>query len=132
MSEVVSLEPSRSRVLRPIARFRITGNAHKQPNPSKGFFSRAELDAILQIYSRQVMAGEWRDYSIDHDDRGAVFNIYGQVSATPLFRITKRAKINKRQDRYQVADRHRPLKSAKSLAAVLKVIDIRKPKLVLG
>ena len=29
------------------------------------FFSRRELDQLLQLYSRQVARGEWRDYAID-------------------------------------------------------------------
>ncbi len=130
MSEVVSIEPSQSRVLRGMEKIRITGNAHRQSKQSSGFFSRQELDTILQVYSRQVMAGEWLDYAIDHDDRAAIFNIYGQASELPFFRVLKLTKSYKKQGRYQVSDRHRILKTATSLEAVLKVIDKRKPRLV--
>jgi Protein of unknown function (DUF2794) len=130
MSEVVSIEPSQSRVLRGIEKIRITGNAHRQQKKSTGFFSRKELDTILQVYSRQVMVGEWLDYAINHDDRAAVFNIYGQVSATPAFQVYKLAKSYKKQGRYQLTDRHRILKTAKTLDEVLKLIDRPKPRLV--
>jgi len=130
MSEVVSLEPSQSRVLRGIEKIRITGNAHRQSKQASGFFSRKELDKILQVYSRQVMAGEWLDYAIDYDDRAATFNIYGQASELPLFRVAKLAKPSKKQGRYQLGDRHRMLKSANDLESVLKLIDKRKPRLV--
>jgi hypothetical protein len=130
MSEVVSIEPSQPRVLRGIEKIRITGNAHRQQKKSAGFFNRNELDAILQVYSRQVMAGEWLDYAIDHNDRAATFNIYGQASELPLFRVVKLAKSFKKQGRYQVADRHRVLKTAKELDTVLKIIDRSKPRLV--
>ncbi len=130
MSEVVSIEPSRSRVLSGVQQIRITANAHKSSKANSGFFSRPELDSILQVYSRQVMAGEWRDYAIDHDDQGAVFNIYSQLSAAPLFQIYKRSKISKRFNRFQLSDRHRVLKSSPSLAAILKLIDVSKPRLV--
>lgn len=128
MSEVISLEPSGGRALRHGNSFRIVANAHK--NQSNGFFNRRELDAILQVYSRGVMNGEWRDYAIGHDDDVAVFEIFGNQSSLPLFRIFKRAKSDRRGGRYQVADRLRVLLTGKNLDDVLKIVNRRKPKLV--
>jgi hypothetical protein len=120
MSEVVSLEPSRKRALRSGECIRIVGNAHLQKEHNNNFFNRQELNAILQVYSRHVMTGEWLDYAIGEDPvHGAVFEIYGQVAPLPLFRVYKRLKANARQGRYQVADKHRVLATAKTLEAVL-------------
>ena len=138
MSEVVSLEPSRKLALRSGECIRIVGNAHLQKEPTNDFFNRQELNAILQVYSRHVMAGEWLDYAIGQiPDGGAVFEIYGRVAPLPIFRIYKRARNARRaspqgQGRYQVADRHRVLLNARNIEAVLKVIDIAKPRLVHG
>ena len=30
------------------------------------FFNRQELRQLLEVYSRRVVAGEWKDYAIDH------------------------------------------------------------------
>ena len=71
--------------------------------PYKGkaeFFDRRELDRILQVYSRKVMAGEWRDYAIGGDDAGAVFAIYGHASPWPLFCIAKRPNSSRRKARH--------------------------------
>jgi hypothetical protein len=40
------------------------------------FFTRAELNLLLSLYSRHVMSGEWRDYAIDRQDDMAVFSIF--------------------------------------------------------
>ena len=129
MSEVVSLEPSRNRVLPRRGQAKPAGNTH---NHMAEFFSRSELDAILQVYSRQVMAGEWLDYAIGRDARGAVFEIFGHSANQPIFRICKRSKPLKRSGRFQVLDRHRILKSGQSIQAVLEVIDNKRPRLVYG
>ena len=131
MSEVVTLEPSRKRALQKGETIRIVGNAHLHKDKPNNFFSRQEISAILQVYSRQVMAGEWLDYAIgEADDGGAVFEIYGRVANLPLYRIYKRAKSQKHMGRYQVMDRHRVLKTAKNIQSVLKVIDKQKPRLI--
>ncbi len=101
--------------------------------PYKGkaeFFDRRELDRILQVYSRKVMAGEWRDYAIGGDDAGAVFAIYGHASPWPLFCIAKRPNSSRRKARFQVSAGTRVLQTAPSLEAVLKVFDRKKPYLV--
>ena len=129
MSEVVSLEPSRNRVLPRRGQAPLAGNTH---NHMAEFFSRSELNAILQVYSRRVMAGEWLDYAIGRDERGAVFEIFGHSANHPIFRIYKRNKPLKRSGRFQVLDRHRVLKTGQSVKAVLDVIDNKRPRLVYG
>ena len=53
------------------------------------FFSRAELDQLLQLYSRQVMRGMWRDYAIDQRDGTASFSVFRHSLESPLYTITK-------------------------------------------
>jgi Protein of unknown function (DUF2794) len=55
------------------------------------FFSRAELDQLLQLYSRQVMRGLWRDYAIDQRDGAASFSVFRHSLESPLFTIVKLA-----------------------------------------
>jgi hypothetical protein len=55
------------------------------------FFSRAELDQLLQLYSRQVMRGLWRDYAIDQCDGTASFSVFRHSLESPLFTVIKSA-----------------------------------------
>ncbi len=95
-----------------------------------GFFNRRELHQILQVYSRKVMAGEWRDYAISGDDTGAVFAVYGNASPMPLYRLAKRPGAGRRDGRYQVIAGDRILGAKPSLEAALAILERRKPKLV--
>ncbi len=52
-------------------------------------FTRTELLAILGLYSRRVIAGEWRDYAIDVRPGIAVFSIFRHASDQPLYAVAK-------------------------------------------
>ena len=95
-----------------------------------GFFDRRELHQILQVYSRKVMAGEWRDYAISGGESGAVFAVYGNASQVPLFRLAKRPGAAKRAAKYQVSAGERILGAKPSLEAALAILERRKPRLV--
>lgn len=120
MTEVVQIEHSRRRGMPQ------PGGGH-----SKGladFFDRRELDQILQLYSRKVMTGEWLDYALGSDDRGAEFAIFGRQANVPLFRIRKAR--GKRQGRWQICDRSSLIGAKNTLEAALKLLDRRSVKLV--
>ncbi len=87
-------------------------------------FDRRELADILNIYSRMVAAGEWRDYAIDFLDDCAVFSIYRHASEVPLFRVEKRPKLRAKQGQYAVvAATGLVLKRGHELVNVLKVFE---------
>jgi hypothetical protein len=56
-----------------------------------GFFTRAELNQLLSLYSRQVARGHWRDYAIRHADGKAVFAVFRHSHETALYTIVKSA-----------------------------------------
>ncbi len=123
MGDVLTFERARRREARP----------RPGGKPFKGevaFFDRRELHKILQLYSRKVMAGEWRDYAIGGGDRGAVFAVYGHASPMPLFQIAKWPQSPKRQARFQVSSGDRVLETETSLDAILKFLERRRPRLV--
>ncbi len=68
----------------------ILGYEARRRRPKRVFFSRRELDRLLSLYSRRVMAGEWRDYAIDHRDGMAIFSVFRHSFERPLFAIAKR------------------------------------------
>ncbi|MDO8421684.1 MAG: DUF2794 domain-containing protein [Parvibaculum sp.] len=90
------------------------------------FFTRAEFDAILSLYGRKVVEGEWRDYAIGSTREVATFAIHRRASEQPLFRIEKRPKLARRQGAFSVvAASGLVMKRGHDLAQVLKIFEKR-------
>ncbi len=53
------------------------------------FFSKLELTSILNLYSKQVSKGYWRDYALDSKIDNAIFSIYKHTHDKPMFQIIK-------------------------------------------
>jgi len=121
MSELVPLDTYR--------RSPIAGAGGGSGRREAEFFNRAELQQILNLYSRMVMAGEWLDYAIGRDERGVEFAIYGRVSPVPLYRVQKLARAGRR-GRWQLIARGVVLKTAATLQAVLDLLERRRLKAV--
>jgi len=98
--------------------------------PQQISFDRHELREILNVYGRQVAAGEWRDYAIDALRDKAVFSIFRRSSEVPIYRIEKDPKLARKQGAYSViAATGLILKRGHDLPRVLAVLD-RKLRLV--
>lgn len=52
-------------------------------------FNKAELSAILSVYSFQVAKGNWRDYAIDFLKQMAAFSIFRHSAEQPVVTVTK-------------------------------------------
>jgi hypothetical protein len=92
--------------------------------PSTVFFTRTELNQILDLYGRKVAAGEWRDYAIDFGRERAVFSVFRHASEVPLYRIEKNPKLARRQGAYSViAATGLILKRGQELPRVLAVLE---------
>ena len=65
-------------------------------NNNKVFFSKTELQIILQTYSKQVSSGICKDYSIDHSKQKAIFSFFRSTFDKPIFQIEKKimSKVN--------------------------------------
>jgi hypothetical protein len=55
------------------------------------YFTRAELNQLLGLYSRCVARGIWRDYAIDHRDGQALFSVYRHSHESAAYTIVKSA-----------------------------------------
>jgi hypothetical protein len=53
------------------------------------YFSRAELNQLLGLYSRNVARGIWRDYAIDHRDGQALFSVFRHTHESAAYTIVK-------------------------------------------
>ena len=56
------------------------------------YFSKYELTFILNLYSKQVSLGSWRDYAIDNKNNIAVFSIYRHTHDQPMYQFVKTSK----------------------------------------
>jgi hypothetical protein len=92
--------------------------------PSTVSFTRAELNAILDLYGRKVAAGEWRDYAIDFGREKAVFSAFRHASEVPLYRIEKNPRLARRHGAFTViAATGLILKRGPDLGRVLAVLE---------
>lgn len=82
MAEVLRFE----QVLRQAQRNRSSGRRSLKPT----YFNRRELQLLVAVYSENVMAGEWRDYALDHYVGMALFSIYRRSEERPLYVVAKR------------------------------------------
>ena len=81
------------------------------------YFSRAELNLLLGLYSRNVARGIWRDYAIDHRDGLALFSVFRHTQEGPAFTIAKSAAAGAAE--FTVFCGRQRLRSARSLGEAL-------------
>ena len=55
------------------------------------FFSKYELTSILNLYSKQVSKGFWKDYALDSKANTAIFSIYKHSHDKPMYQIIKKS-----------------------------------------
>ena len=75
-----------------------TANNHNRINNTSNFkkiekklifFSKIELTSILNLYSKQVSKGYWKDYAFDSKIDNAVFSVYKHSHDKPMYQIIK-------------------------------------------
>ena len=53
------------------------------------YFSKDELAKILNLYSKGVSSGEWKDYAIDFNKNNAFFYIFKHTYSSPDYVLNK-------------------------------------------
>jgi hypothetical protein len=96
--------------------------AEHRPSTRHIFFTRAELNLLLSLYSRRVAAGEWRDYAIDHRPGIALFSVFRHSQDHPLYAVVKYLNRDRTVD-YRLISGGRKIKQSKDLAESLAVIE---------
>lgn len=94
---------------------------HRNKPNRRIFFHPEEFRTILNIYSRHVMTGEWKDYAIDTKNYMAIFTIFKHSFDAPLFSITKR--LNGKKFEYLLLRGKQTIKRSSKLDVILKEID---------
>ena len=85
------------------------------------YFTRAELNQLLGLYSRHVARGDWRDYAIDHRDGIALFSVFRHTHELPAYSVIKTA----RPTEFIVQRGRQRLRAARSLSEVLDFFQTR-------
>lgn len=83
------------------------------------FFTRAELNQLLSLYSRQVMRGEWRDYAIDQHDGAVLFSMFRRSQELPLYTVVKTAPGASRHGDYMLLSGRQRIATGTTLSDVL-------------
>ncbi|MDA0664182.1 MAG: DUF2794 domain-containing protein [Proteobacteria bacterium] len=94
---------------------------NRKSGRNRTFFNRQELRQLLEVYSRRVATGEWRDYAIDDQGNTAVFSVFRHSYDAPLFSVAKSS--SGKDSTFTVFHGKQKLKQHQSLDKVLKVFD---------
>ena len=95
------------------------------------FFNKSELKLILNLYSRMVSSGDWKDYGLSISKREVSFNVYHRTSEVPIYKITKNLKPKNENEKYLVKDNtNKIIKKSENLESLIKKIIWKKFKLV--
>jgi hypothetical protein len=115
----------------------IVGNAFEREKqrqnaaPKRVMWTRHELGDLLNIYGRQVAAGQWRDYAMSDGAATARFDIFRRASEVPLYRVEKTPALRKKQGQYILrAMDGRVLRRGHDLAALLRFFDKKTLRLI--
>jgi hypothetical protein len=97
------------------------------------FFSKLELSSILNLYSKQVSKGNWRDYALDSKIDNAIFSIYRHTQDKPMFQIIKNSQKGFRgKPSFYIKKGEEIISKSKSLFTILsnfeKKLSIKKLK----
>ena len=95
------------------------------------FFSKIDLQLILNLYAEMVTNGEWKDYGLTITKREVSFNVYHRASEFPAYRITKNLKPKKENEKYLIKDaQNKIINNSENLQNLIKKIIWKKFKLV--
>ena len=101
--------------------------SRRSPPEPRIAFHKTELQPILDVYGRLVMAGEARDYAIGMHKDHAIFAIFRRHAEHPTWRIEKQPHLANMQGQYVVyGQAGQVLRRGRELAQVLRVFDRRR------
>mgnify|MGYP001319620802 CR=1 FL=1 len=89
-------------------------------------FKKEEINQIMEIYSKKISIGEWKDYSISFRKNCAIFSIHRSYMVGPLFQITKNQLNN---NSFILSSRNSIITTSRKLKPLLNYL--RKPHLKL-
>ncbi len=89
-------------------------------------FRKEEINQIMEIYSKKISIGEWKDYSITFRNDHAVFSIHKSYKLEPTFQIKKNLY---RKKNFTLTSHNNIIKTSNSLTNLISYL--KKPTLKL-
>ena len=86
-------------------------------------FQKREIHTIMELYSRKISIGEWKDYSISYDKECAIFSIHRSIKQGSSFQIKK----IKKKNTYVLTYQNTTLAVSSSLLSI--IVHLKKPVL---
>ncbi len=107
----------------------VINNDSKKDNEK--FFIKKELQSILNLYSKMVSNGTWKDYSFSSGAKEISFDVYRRTSDKPVLRIMKNLKPNYYNEKFLIKDKNGiVLKKSESLNQLINKTSWNNLKLV--
>tara|TARA_B100000427_G_C15430154_1_gene560410 strand:+ start:725 stop:1066 length:342 start_codon:yes stop_codon:yes gene_type:complete len=95
------------------------------------FFNKNELKLILNLYSKMVSTGEWKDYGLTIAKKEVSFNVYHRTSECPAYKITKNLNPKNAKEKYIIKNfQNKIIKNSDNLENLIGTIIWKKFKLV--
>ena len=95
------------------------------------FFNKKELKIILNLYSRMVSNGEWKDYGLSISKKEVSFNVYHRTAEFPAYKITKSLKPKNKNEKYIIKDsKNNIVNNSEDLKILIGKVIWKKFKLV--
>jgi hypothetical protein len=91
-------------------------------------FIRPELNKLIAVYSRHVIAGDWKAYAIDHGESAAIFSVFQHALAKPIYSIVKLGG-QRRNGQWLIMSGGERLRRSATLEGALEIFD-RKLRIV--
>ncbi len=86
--------------------FRLIINNNFKKKEKEIFFVKKELQSILNLYSKMVSSGDWKDYSLTNDSKEISFDVYQRASDKPVLRILKNLKPDSLNEKFLIKDKN--------------------------
>ncbi len=98
-------------------------NIHQRNKPVS--FKKEEINQIMELYSKKISIGEWKDYSMTFKNDYAIFSIHKSFKLGPIFQIKK----NKYKKLYSLIFRNNVVTTSYNLKNLINYL--KKPNLKL-
>ena len=96
---------------------------YKRKKAPRVHFTKNELNQLINLYSRRVIVGEWKDYAIDHGRGMSAFSVYRDSSGLAAYTIYKFAGGSNKNGNFAVGSGGTLIKRGKTLTEALAVLE---------
>ena len=104
----------------------VVNNPHNKIE-EKQFFEKDELKIILDLYTKMVSEGSWKDYGLNISSKQVSFSVFRNAAENALYKICKNFKPKNKNLKYLITDTSgKILKNSYELRSLLKNTNWKK------